>query len=169
MSQEWRANKMKQIIQNEHYGEIVYDENFWTGKKSLSINGEQLQKVSKKEFKMSNGDLVSLTGSFFQGAVISINGETIRVVPTIKWYEIVLCIIPLILNVVWGNSVALCKIIPVVGGAIGGAINGAFAVLILAVLKSVKPIWLKILIAIAMTILSFAICYGIAMIILAVA
>lgn len=161
--------KMKQIIQNEHYGEIIYDENFWTGKKSLSVNGEQLEKVSKKEFIMSNGNLVPLTGSFLMGATISINGEKIRVVPAIKWYEIVLCIIPLILNIVWGNSVELCKIIPIVGGAIGGAINGAFAVIMLAVLKSIKPIWLKILVAIAMMILSFAICFGVAMIILAIA
>ena len=34
---------MKNIIKNEKYGEILFQESFWTGKKSISINGKQFQ------------------------------------------------------------------------------------------------------------------------------
>lgn len=39
-------------ITKEHaeYGLIVFEENVWTGKKKLSINGKPLQKVGKTTF-----------------------------------------------------------------------------------------------------------------------
>lgn len=30
---------MKKIIKHENHGDIVYEENFWTGKKNITING----------------------------------------------------------------------------------------------------------------------------------
>ena len=36
---------MNEKIQNEKYGEILYDENFWTGRKSLSVNGVPLNRI----------------------------------------------------------------------------------------------------------------------------
>ncbi len=38
---------MKQVVQNEKLGEIVYEESFWTGKKTVSVNGSQLEKFLK--------------------------------------------------------------------------------------------------------------------------
>ena len=40
-----------------------------------------------------------------------------------KWYEYILALIIPIFVLTWGNSVYLCSIFPIVGGAIGGAIS----------------------------------------------
>ncbi|MDE6200572.1 MAG: hypothetical protein K2M47_01650 [Clostridiales bacterium] len=152
---------MRTAVQHQTYGEIVYDESAWTGKKSVSIGGTPLQKISKKEFQMQDGSKVIANGGFLQGASLSINGETIALTPRVKWYEIVLCILPFLLTITWGNIPALCAIIPIVGGAIGGGIGGLFSVLGLWGMKSVKPIWLKIIIALASFAATFGICYGI--------
>lgn len=158
---------MKTVIQHQTYGEIVYDESAWTGKKAVSIGGTPLEKLSKKEFRMQDGTTVTVKGGFFQGAGLDIKGETIVLTPRVKWYEIVLCILPLLLTLVWGNVPALCMIVPIVGGAIGGGIGGLFCIFGLWGMKSVKPVWLKILIGLGSFAVTFAICYGIAIAILA--
>lgn len=160
---------MKTVIQHQTYGEIVYDESAWTGKKSLSIGGTQLEKISKKEFKMQDGSTVTVNGGFLQGASLSIKDETIPLMPRVKWYEIVLCILPLLLTLTWGNIPAMCAIIPIVGGAIGGGIGGLFSILGLWGMKSVKPIWLKIVIALGSFAVTFGICCGIGYAIVATA
>ena len=57
----------------------------------------------------------------------------------------------------WGNSVELCKIIPVVGGAIGGAISGVISVLALVFSKRTKNILYKVLIGLAGLVVTFAV------------
>ena len=157
---------MKTVIQHETYGEIVYDESAWTGKKSVSIGGAPLDKVSKKEFKMQDGTDVTVNGGFLQGASLDIKGEKIVLSPCVKWYEIVLYVLPFLFVVIWGNVPALCMIIPIVGGAIGGGISGLFSVLGLLGMKSVKPIWFKLLIGFASLAITIAVCYGIGVAIL---
>lgn len=152
---------MKQVVQNEKLGEIVYEESFWTGKKTVSVNGSQLEKISKNTFKTPDGETVELKGNFFQGATLNVESESVRVTPPIKWYEIVLSVLPFILIMIWGNSVALCKIIPVVGGAIGGLVSGLMCVLNCFVIKRINKIYLKILISLAVLIATFGICCGI--------
>ena len=39
---------MNVTINHAEFGDIVYEESFWTGKKSVSINGAPLEKISKK-------------------------------------------------------------------------------------------------------------------------
>lgn len=68
---------MKVIVTNEKYGEFVYEESVWTGKKELFLNGEKLEKNSKNVFFMSNGDAVYLKGNSLSGVHITINGETL--------------------------------------------------------------------------------------------
>lgn len=152
---------MKQVINHEKYGEIIYEEGFWLGKKWLTVNGVPLNKISKREFQMQDGSILKIQGNFLRGASLVIGTETINLTPKVKWYEVALCLIPFLLIMVWGNVVALCEIVPVVGGAIGGGISGALSFLGLVFIKNVKPIWLKILIAIAVTGVTFGICCGI--------
>ncbi len=94
---------MKQVVQNEKLGEIVYEESFWTGKKTVSVNGSQLEKISKNTFKTPDGETVELKGNFFQGATLNVESESVRVTPPIKWYEIVLSVLPFILIMIWGT------------------------------------------------------------------
>ena len=77
-----------------------------------------------------------------------------------------LSVLPLLLVLIWGNSVALCKIVPIVGGAIGGLIGGIFACANLVVIKGFSRLWLKILVSVGMLGGTFGVCYGIALAIL---
>lgn len=152
---------MKQTIQHETYGEIIYEENLFTGKTSLSIGGARLEKIHKKQYKLQDGGSVVLNGNFLSGVTMHVNGETIRLTSKLKWYEIVLGILPFLLILIWGNSISLCAIVPVVGGALGGAISAIFSVVGLYGIKCSKPIWLKIVIALACLGVTFGICAGI--------
>ena len=67
-------------------------------------------------------------------------------------------VLPFILIMVWGNSVALCSIIPVVGGAIGGAISGGMGVVSLSLMKRQSNLLVKVLVGIGMLIAIFVIC-----------
>ena len=160
---------MKQTIQHEKYGEIIYGENFWTGRKSLSVNGVPLTRISRKEFQTENGGIGTVKGSFLFGACLLIDGETIRLTPKITWYEVVLCLLPFILIMVWGNTIALCKIVPVAGGALGGAVSAVLSCIGLLGMRYVKPVWAKILIAVAAVGVTFGICCGLGYAIISIA
>lgn len=155
---------MKVIVTNEKYGEFVYEESFWTGKKELFLNGEKLEKSSKNVFLMNNGDAVYLKGNYLSGVHITINDETFPLMSALKWYDILLSLLPFILVLIWGNSRGLVNIVPIVGGAIGGLFGGLGTGINLLLSKSIKNIWLKIVITILVTGLTFLICYLIALI-----
>ena len=140
---------MKITINHPTYGEIVYDESVWTGKKTLTINGAPCFAVSKKEF-MVGEQKAMLLGNLFMGIQLSINQETIELSPRPTWYEIVLAILPLAFLLTWGNSPTLCAIFPVVGGAIGGAIGGACAMTSLLLMKNAKSLAKKLAIGVGM-------------------
>ena len=152
---------MTSIIQHPTLGTIVYEEGFWTGKKKLSINGKPLTKENKKTFLYSDGEeskVVYLKGNFVSGTKLYIDNEIIEIVPAAKWYEIACSVFIFVLNMIWGNSVALCSIIPIVGGAIGGGISGALALLNVVAMKSVKNVALKLAIWLVMTLAMLVIC-----------
>lgn len=161
---------MKETINHEIYGYITYEESFWTGKCTMQLDGKPMDKIAKKTFFMTKEDgsavNISVNGSFISGVKLNVNGEEIQIVPAIKWYEIVLSLPIFILILVWGGSVALCNIVPVVGGAIGGAISGALTVVNLIVVKKIKNVWLKILVSIGMMGAAFLICWLIGLAIL---
>ena len=142
---------------------------FGQARKNSSLEERNLQKSPKKTFQTNDGQILTLKGSYLSGVTLESNDIQVKLTPTVKWYEIVLSILPFILIMVWGNSVTLCTIIPVVGGAIGGAISGVAAVLNLFVIKGVNKVWLKILISVGVLILTFLICFLIALAIIAVA
>lgn len=56
---------MIQIVQHERYGAILYEEGFWLGRKSLTINGVPLQKLAKKQFQLPDGGIATLKGNFY--------------------------------------------------------------------------------------------------------
>lgn len=152
---------MNRTIQDEKYGEIVYEESFWAGSKQIIVNGKPLQKTSKKTFLLESKEVVTVKGNFMLGVTLLVGAYQIKVIPTIKWYEILLGILPFILVLVWGNVPALFAVVPVIGGAIGGAIGGGLSVFSAFTMKCVKPIWLKIIIGIAFLGATFGICCGI--------
>ena len=142
------------------YGQITYDENFWHGRKTIVINGTPLQKVKKNEYVLNNGEAsipVTLVGSFFAGAALMVQGEEIRLVPKPTALDWILALLPAVLVVAWGNSVALCSLIPIIGGAIGGGIGGCGTAFAMLKMRD-KNVGLKLLISLATTVITFAVC-----------
>ena len=153
---------MKEFVQHPIYGEIVCNESFWTGKKTLTINGVDAQPVSKKEFT-AEGKKVVIIGSSLMGLKLQIDNDIIEVSPKPKWYEIVLAVLPLTFLLTWGNSSALCSIFPVVGGAIGGALGAIGSMTSLLFIKKSKSLLPKLLIGIGAFVVTVLIAFTLAL------
>lgn len=138
---------MKEIIQHPVYGEIIYHESFWLGRKNLIVNKVISEQVSRQEF-MIGEKKATIKGSYLTGVSILIDDKAIELSPKTKWYEYLLAFLPLLFLLVWGNSVALCSIFPVVGGAIGGAIGGLGFSISISLMKKTKSTVSKLVIGI---------------------
>ena len=154
---------MKEYIQHPIYGEIVYNESFWTGKKALTINGVDAQPVSKKEFTAEGKKLV-IIGSSLMGLKLQIDNDIVEISSKPKWYEIALAFLPLIFLLTWGNSAALCSVFPVVGGAIGGALGGIGSITSLLLMKKAKSLLTKMLIGIGAFVVTVLIAFVLALV-----
>ena len=161
-----KGETMQQVVMHDTIGKIEYNENFWTGKKTLSVNDVPLQKISKKDFMLPSGEQVSVCGNYLTGSYLQTATEKIRLTPSVTWYEIALSVLPFLLILIWGNVPALCAIVPVVGGAIGGAISGVLSFVNLFIIKGIKSVWLKMLISVCMLGAAFLICFLIGLAIL---
>ena len=161
---------MRSIIDHETYGQIVYEESPWTGKKTLLINGKYLTKTGKKTFSYSNGDekqQFAIGGDFLRGAHITDGKEKIQLTRPIKWYELLLPIITFIALLVWASVPSLVLIFPLVGGAIGGLIGGICMVVSMLVMKSIKNVSLKILAWLGISVLTVLVNFLVATFIIA--
>lgn len=152
---------MKHSINHPVYGMISYEESVWTGKRSIQIGDTKLQKgPAKLTYLWNNGSetqLVIIKGNLFTGVTLTIGQDSVEVLKKTTWYEYTLSVLPLILILIWGNSVALCRIVPVVGGAIGGVIGGvAMVISVMQMRKRKLPG--KILTALICTAAAFAVC-----------
>lgn len=160
---------MEKTVMHPVYGKITYDENIWSGKKTLSINGVTLSKINKNIFSWTNGMAnlsVVLKGNAMTGASIVIGGETIELYSKPSVLDWILSMLPFVLVMVWGNSRALCEIVPVVGGAIGGAISGMAIVLCMTNLRD-KKLGEKLLVGAVALLATFAVCAAIGYVMLA--
>jgi len=157
---------MKKTIDHPTLGKITYEENVWTGKKYLSINDEQVEKVSKNEFVI-NSEKAKIKGSIFSGITLYLSNQMVQISQKPQIYEYILAILPFIFLLIWGNSAALCRIFPVVGGAIGGLIGGLSAVLSIYLMTSAKKPLIKVTIGIGFFACAILIAYLVAILILA--
>lgn len=166
-AKEKKREKMKTTTENTILGDIVYDENIWTGKKVITVNGEQLAKIDKKTFRLPDARYVTVKGNLFFDASLIVDGQKITIAPPMKWYEYILALIIPIFVLTWGNSVYLCSIFPIVGGAIGGAISALAMIFSAVVMRKVsKPIF-KILIGLGFFVATLMVCNLLAIAILA--
>ena len=65
-----------QTIQHPRLGEIVYTENIWTGKKSITANGVPAQAITKKDF-LINGEKATVKGNTYSGMSLVIGDEAL--------------------------------------------------------------------------------------------
>ncbi len=160
---------MNVTIEHPKYGKISYDENAWTGRKTIVVGIRPCTKLNRRTFRLEDGTVARIRGNFLSGSTLLIGDEEFPLTPRVKWYEVVLAVLPFIFDVVWGNVVELVAIFPIVGGAIGGLICGAGMFLSLYFMRKVKVWWQKVLIGLLVGAAAILICYAIAVIILAAA
>lgn len=163
---------MEKIIQHEKYGQIKYTESFWTGSAGVEINGVVLNKTGKKTFEYQDGETqipIQAKGNLLTGVKMEIGQDTIVIRESAKWYEYALSAFIFIFILVWGNVVALCELLPLVGGAIGGAISAFFGMMNLFTMRLVSKPYFKILIFLAYFAATVIVCWGIGLAIISAA
>ena len=162
---------MKTTIERE-FGKLTYEESFWTGKKKIILNGQELVKLDKTTFQYTDEEgktkNLFLTGNFVGGVKLSFDGYHCQLTAPAKWYEYALAIIGFAFVLFWSNVPALCEIFPVVGGAIGGGISGFMGFLSLVLMKSTKNPLFKILIGLGMIVATILACFIVALMIISV-
>ena len=99
---------MKTTTENTILGDIVYDESIWTGKKVITVNGEQLAKIDKKTFRLPDARYVTVKGNMFFGASLIVDGQKITIAPPMKWYEYILALIIPIFVLTPGEAPCIC-------------------------------------------------------------
>ena len=159
---------MKALVEHPQYGQIVYEEGALSGKKDLFVNDRKLSHVDKASFlwNAEQKQIAYIKGSYLSGAKLTIGQEEIELTPKATWYEWAFTVIMVALVIAWGNSAALCAIVPVVGGAIGGLISGAMAVANFALMKKQKNFGMKLLIWLGMMAANFGLCALVAQVML---
>ncbi|MBE6644421.1 MAG: hypothetical protein E7612_03465 [Ruminococcaceae bacterium] len=160
---------MKITVQSDKYGTIEYIENIWIGKTTLSINGEQLKKKKKNLFISENDNFqCRIKGGYLQGAILIIGEDVIEITPRPRLYEVVLSLLIAITTIIWGNSVTLCSIIPIIGGALGGGLSGVCAFFCLFFMKRTKGILKKLAVWLVSFFVTFLLCFYLAYIFLSI-
>ncbi len=160
---------MISTIQHAIYGEITYDENFWTGKKVITIDGLPLVKEKKNVYLYNKGEeqiRILVKGSFLTGAKLVMGQEILEVTKPATWYEMACSVAIFVFITVWGNSETLCSMVPIIGGAIGGGVSGAMAIVNLLAMRSVKHIGVKLAVFLGMLVATMGICFALAMVFL---
>lgn len=94
-----------------------YRESFWTGKKTLTVNGLPATKCSRSLFTLAapESETVQVKGSFLSGVSLYYGSGKIVVLEKNTWWEWVLIVLPF-LNIIAG----------VFGGLLGGCLSALF-------------------------------------------
>ena len=160
---------MQVDFKHEKYGTITYNESFWSGKQSLSLNGVPLTKIKRKVYQHVRGEqsiTFEIKGNSMLGVSLKINEEIIQILPKAPWYVWFFSIFMIALPAVWGNSVTLVTIFPMVGGAMGGVIGGIFATLNVTISSKIKNVGLKLLVAFGFLVATVLCCHVAALLII---
>ena len=151
---------MQILVRHSTYGNILYEESAWTGKKTLTIQGVTARKEKKNVFLLPpemGFPPLYLKGNYIAGTKLQIGTESITITPPVKWYEIMCAVFMVVFFITWSNSVALCSILPIIGGGVGGAIFGMMGFLCVIWMKSFGKVWQKLLIFLAVFFLTLII------------
>lgn len=69
---------MRSVISDEKFGQIVYEESAWTGRKSIYVNGKPLSKIAKNTYFLSDGEMRTnfvVQGNYLKGSKLLIEGR----------------------------------------------------------------------------------------------
>ena len=153
------------MIVSTPIGDVTVNENIWTGRFALSLDGKVLKRQGRKQFVYNDGTSLhdlTISGNMFTGVYLKVDGVFRRIYPPTPWYVYVLCAVPFVLSMVLGNIVALAQAgFYYVGGAIGGGISGIYFALGLYLSRLSRKPWVKILILSGIILASFFTCWGV--------
>ena len=149
-------------LQHPTYGHVVYEEGFWAGKRSLTINGTPLQAIDKKSFAYGSKK-ITLKGNILTGVILEMDGNEEQIVPKPTWYETLFTILMFSVGIIWGNFPVLCAIFPVIGGAIGGFLSAMFAMINLCITRASKNTLFKFLSCVAFFVITILVCHWVAL------
>ena len=121
---------------------ISYYEDFWTGKKTIIINGQILKKVDKKTYKYED-EYCLVKGNYFTGVELTIGVQRVTVVRKLTVFETILCFLPLLMVIL--------------GGAVGGICGGMACAFNAAFIRKNDKVILQILCSLASTIVAFVV------------
>lgn len=127
---------------------LYYEENLWTGKRTILYYGTPLKKLSYNKYLYERNGLketFEVNGNSLVGVKIKMFDRQIKVIRPLNWYEILLSVLVFVSFFVFSgfsNSVWL--------GALLGGIGGSICVTNLFLVKLSNNIWQKILLSIVM-------------------
>lgn len=109
--------KLKAVYEEKLY---TYEENIWTGKKQLYINGVKCNKMDKKSFiDPETRDLITIKGSFIGNVTLTRKNKTFYLVKNSAFDWTFICL----------SFVVLIMAFALLSGAIGGGLGGVLAIL----------------------------------------
>lgn len=127
---------------NAIYNEKLYsyEENIWTGRKNLYVNGEKCNKIGKKDYvDPETKELIVLKGSFLSNIKIEKRSESFYLVKNSAFDWVFICL----------SFVVLLMSFALLSGGLGGALGGGLSVLAatfnVSILRSKTEKWLKAL------------------------
>ncbi|MCL2752082.1 MAG: hypothetical protein FWE62_04930 [Firmicutes bacterium] len=122
---------------DESGNSFVYNESVWTGRKTLTFNGQPCAKVARKQFQLPDGSYLALKGSFLMGITATGSGKSTAWLKN-KWWETLLILLP-----------CLYLGLGIFCGALGGALSGGFFALAAAfnaaILRTTAHVVVKII------------------------
>ena len=143
---------MKREITAPDGTNIYYEEGFWTGKKTIKVNGKTLIKVRKNFY--GDGDVeYRLKGNFYSGVELISPNKIYTIYEKLNVFEMLLSFIPLIMVII--------------GGAIGAVFGVLASFAVVSVIRSTKNIWVSILTSIAASGVAFVLWFVVATLLLA--
>ena len=135
--------------------DLVYEEGFWTGKRSIKYNGVDLVKIKRNIYEYNDGKNIEqfeIKGNQLIGVTIKMFGSCVEVLRKLNWYEIVMAIMVAIPCFLFG--------------AIGGAFGGGIGFINLYVIRQIDKWWMKLIISVLFTAISVLLSYIFAFLVL---
>lgn len=147
---------MKVVINNENTNNktLIYQEGFWTGKRTISYDGTPLTKVKRNIFEYKTEKTTEnfeIKGNQLIGVTINMLGKDVGVSHKLTWYEIVLSILVFIPCILFG--------------AVGGAVGGALGFTNIMIIRSLDKTWVKIVVSVEFIAISLLLSYVLAVLV----
>ena len=140
----------KEIYENGNT--LVYEENAWTGRRTITINGRTLTKIKRNVYSDGSADY-KVKGSYFTG--ITLEGpETYVVYEKLNALQTILVFLPVI-------------ILAVIGGAIGGLVGAIASIVVASIARQSNNTIVTFVICVIATGIGFVIWFILAMFVLA--